>query len=197
MLRHRFHTALLLVALLTTLGAGAASDPLYLALMPESRLWIEGTTNVDAFACEAATVQGIGTFDGIAAAEVAVPVAALDCGKRRMNEDLYAALRAEAHPEIRFRLTGVVLEAPMEGADYRLRVSGRLALAGAERSVSLPVQARRRTDGTYRASGALAIRMTDFGIDPPTAVLGLVRAHDRITVRFDLVAAARAPIFAH
>ncbi|MDX1545740.1 MAG: YceI family protein, partial [Rhodothermales bacterium] len=103
----------------------------------------------------------------------------------------------EAHPEIRFRLTGIVLEAPADGADYRLRVSGRLALAGAERSVSLPVQAHRRADGTYRASGHLPLVMSDFGIDPPTAVLGLVRAHDRITVRFDLVAAARTPVFAH
>jgi hypothetical protein len=33
--------------------------------------------------------------------------------------------------------------------------------------------------------------MTDFGIDPPSGLLGAVRAHDRITVRFELAAVER------
>jgi hypothetical protein len=41
--------------------------------------------------------------------------------------------------------------------------------------------------GALRARGAVAMRMTDFGIKPPTGLFGLIRSRNEITVRFDLV----------
>ncbi|MGH9361260.1 MAG: hypothetical protein ACRD2T_05030, partial [Thermoanaerobaculia bacterium] len=40
--------------------------------------------------------------------------------------------------------------------------------------------------GRYRITGALELKMTDFGIQPPTALMGLIRAGDGLRVRFDL-----------
>jgi hypothetical protein len=44
------------------------------------------------------------------------------------------------------------------------------------------------TDAQTQLTGKQRLLMSDFGIDPPTALLGLIRARDRILVRFDLVA---------
>lgn len=38
------------------------------------------------------------------------------------------------------------------------------------------------------AQGTLPIQMTDFNVEPPTAMLGLIRARDKITVHFDITA---------
>jgi hypothetical protein len=50
------------------------------------------------------------------------------------------------------------------------------------------VQGQQRADGTYQATGSLPLLMSDFGIDPPTAMFGLIKVHDQITVRFKLIA---------
>ena len=42
--------------------------------------------------------------------------------------------------------------------------------------------------GALRVSGQVDILMTEFGLEPPTALLGLIKAKDRVTIRFDLTA---------
>jgi hypothetical protein len=65
-------------------------------------------------------------------------------------------------------------------------VRGRLSLAGAERDVSIDAQGRRAGHGAVSLRGEHRMRMTDFGVDPPTGLLGAVRAHDPVVVRFEL-----------
>ena len=161
----------------------------------DSRFWIDGTTSVSRFTCEAPQVAGFGTVEANGTeveAVVAVPVRAFDCGVPPMNRDLYAALRGREHPAIRFALHRAdVLGPPAADGWAELRAWGTLTLAGTERHLTVRADGRRLGAGRAELRGALALRMTDFGIDPPTGPLGLVRAHDQITVRFDLVATAR------
>ena len=104
-----------------------------------------------------------------------------------MNRDMQDALRADLYPNIEFWLERVeVSDAGAGGNGYDLRATGWLNLAGAERSVTFEVRGSALPGGILRAQGALSLLMTDFGVTPPTALLGLVRAHDRITVAFDL-----------
>jgi polyisoprenoid-binding protein YceI len=104
-----------------------------------------------------------------------------------MNRDMYEALKASSHPEIGFLLDGVeVVDSNPDGDEYNLRATGRLSLAGEERQVTLSVRGTNLPDGRLRATGAVDLLMSDFGITPPTALLGLVRARDQITVAFDL-----------
>ena len=118
---------------------------------------------------------------------IAVPVRSLTCGHDRMNADLYAALRADAHPEIRFVLTGYRIDrSPAAGTDFSAVATGDLTVAGATRAVEIPVVGRRTAAGV-RGSGTLALRMTDFGVKPPVALLGLIRARDEIDVSFDVL----------
>jgi hypothetical protein len=41
-----------------------------------------------------------------------------------------------------------------------------------------------------KASGAIPLLMTDFGITPPTGLFGLIRSRNEITVRFELMVSA-------
>ena len=64
---------------------------------------------------------------------------------------------------------------------------GALTIAGAEKSVNLDVTATRLSDGGIRADGELPLLMTDFGVKPPTAMLGTLRTSNKVTVKFSLL----------
>ena len=186
----RLASALALVALVGL----APAPPTRYAVADGSRFWIDGTATTGAWTCEAGAVGGearVGDrdLDG----EVVVPVRAFDCGSGPMTRDLRAALGAAAHPDVRYVLDGAeaLASEPRPGAWVPVRAVGTLRLAGAARPVAVTAEGRRRADGRVDVRGRLPLRMTDFGVEPPAHALGLVRAHDAITVRFDLVAAPR------
>lgn len=189
---HPLIRGLFLLGLLCS--AQPAMSQAYLTLSGESRLWIKGSSSVNTFTCEAGSIQGFGLLDPVpsgrqAVAEVQVPVRQFDCGKPRMNEDFYKALKAEALPQILFDFTAAELTSQVaDEGRYLVSVTGRLLIAGTERPARLRVQGQQRLDGSYRATGSLPLLMSDFGIDPPTALLGLIKAHDVIVVYFDLIA---------
>jgi hypothetical protein len=60
-------------------------------------------------------------------------------------------------------------------------------IAGTEKTVNMEVTASRLADGSIRAEGALPLLMTDFGVKPPTAMLGTLRTSNKVTVKFSLL----------
>ena len=63
---------------------------------------------------------------------------------------------------------------------------GVLRIAGVEREVIISVTTEER-DGALVVKGALALLMTDYGITPPTAMLGLLKTDPKVTVTFEAV----------
>jgi hypothetical protein len=195
----RIALAFLILLAFALLGAAATAQAQYI-VRDASQFWIDGTSTVSAFTCTASEVAGAGTVDEAEMsaaqpaafhAEVVVPVRAFDCGVRQMNSDMYEALKGKAHPAVRFTLRRAeVLPAPPYAEWTPVKVWGTLTLAGAQRPVTVVAQGKRLADGRVRIQGRHALRMTDFDIDPPSGLLGLVRAHDDIVVRFDLLASA-------
>lgn len=164
-----------------------------LALLSGSRVWIEGTSNVNAFTCEGNRITGQGAFGGggqeVSDLSVVVPVRSLDCGNRQMNKDLFTALKGAAHPRITFSLSGLTTSGGSSASWQRARAAGQLQVAGISRPAQLDLQVRRLPDGRLQLRGSAALLMSDFGIEPPTAMLGLIKARNAFTVHVDLVAA--------
>lgn len=175
-------------------AAGTAVTPHYV-LVPGSQFRIDGTSNLGPWTCTASDLAGAATPapHGALDAHVHVRVRSFDCGRARMNEDFRDALRAREHPEIRFELDRAVILG--DGARPRawvpVRAFGRIRLAGTERPVTIAVRGREEADGRVRVRGQLALRMTDFGVTPPTALGGVVRTRDAVVVAFDLRATAQ------
>lgn len=197
--------SLLILPALATFVLGAGSPAAYAEQMvlslSDSRLWIEGRSNVNRWSCRAARFSVNATrahelADPTAPAadsafDLVVSVDALDCGNARMDRDLKKALSADLHPEIRFTLhrARVVATKPVDTAEiYDLLVHGILEVAGVSRTIEFETEGHRLNDGRARAMGFVGIRMTDFGVDPPRRLLGLIRARDELEVHFDLTA---------
>ncbi len=171
------------------LMAGPAAAQQQYVLSDSSTLAIHGTSTVNSFECTAVSVTGTGVLKGgsKSRAYVEVQVPDLDCGKRRMNRDLQEALRADEHPLISFNLQYFERVDSLD----TVQIVGTLSLAGVSHDISVVLHTERRADGTVRGWGKKHLRMTDFDVEPPTALFGLVKAHDEIDIVFDLKARRR------
>lgn len=167
----------------------------------ESRMWIQGETSVAPYECRARKVYGFGvlkkgTVDGESenepSVEVQVPVRSLDCGKKAMNRDMYEALKEDKYPNIHYELTGLTTEWKNSSTSLdtsgwlSIRARGRLSIAGSTRTVNMKVSGKHIGDKNIRVQGKKRLNMKKYGIDPPTALFGLVKVGDSLTVHYDL-----------
>ncbi len=117
-----------------------------------------------------------------------IPIAAFRCGNAVMERDMRQALRAGRYPSIEFRFKELrgVIEHDIDRNEYGAVVAGELTMAGVRKEIELPVVAQRLGRDRFRIRAEMPLRMTDFGVKPPTALFGIVKAHDDLVVRFDL-----------
>lgn len=121
-----------------------------------------------------------------------VPVASLRSGRRAMERDMREALRAEAHPHVTYALERIVKadwfhDEEADALSFELTTRGELSLAGVQRPIEMNVRIEPIADKRFRVIGRRAFHMSDFNIEPPTALFGLIRADERVKVVFDLM----------
>lgn len=194
------HSSRLLIRLgfvaICSLAVGIDSttaQPQQYTLAPGSTLALDGSTLLGGFTCRSDRSTGIAGVQASTSAApqvtamLAAPVASFDCGNGAMNRDLVRAMRGDEHPDIRFVLDRVAPLDPATGEGWRpVHAWGTLSMAGIERPVRIDAEALLEGSQT-RLRGHHRLRMSDFGIRPPSGPLGLVRARDEVTVRFELI----------
>jgi polyisoprenoid-binding protein YceI len=207
-LRHsaRF-TLACLVALGLYVGASPAAaieqQPSDAALtVASSRVSIAGTSNIHEYTASttavrvtrvqiASGVSGTAFWDdvvtpgAIEAFEVAIPAATLSSPKDGLDKNMHKALKVTEHPDIVFRLLRLEPRAEAAGG---LRGVGMLRIAGVEREVAIDLTTERH-DSTLTVQGTLQLLMTDYGIKPPVAMLGMLKTDPKVTVTFETVLA--------
>jgi len=193
------------VALLTLMAGVARAQDTRVAVTPDSKLWIDGTSNLHGWTCRATALDAAIDLDAVLATQVAtappkalkrvqvkVPVKSLKCGHGAMDDNLYKALKADQSPEISYILA-TFEAAPGEAKDtFTLHTVGTLMVAGTEKKIEMDVVATRLADGSVTAKGLVPIKMTDFGIKPPTAIFGRLKTGDEVKVNFELTVGAKA-----
>jgi polyisoprenoid-binding protein YceI len=205
MVTPRVAAAALLVCMSPVAAILSAQETARVAVSPESKLWIEGTSNLHGWRCTAEKLEADIDLDATVAAQpataapkalkraqVRIPVKSLKCGHGAMDNNLYKALNAEAAPDISYILA-TFETAPGEVKDeFTLRTVGTLSVAGKENRITMDIEATRMPDGSVKAKGMVPVRMTDFGITPPTAIFGRLKTGDEVKVNFELAVSAKA-----
>jgi polyisoprenoid-binding protein YceI len=187
------------MALLGTVIFSASSAVAPITFQPESRLWVDGTSTLRAYTCRATSLQGSVTATGADASltiaelqkavrtvDVTVPVQSLECGNGTMNAHLRDALKMQANPTIEFRVAqyDVIPGGVTEGT---VELKGNLTIAGQERPVTIDANVASDASGALRVKGSKEILMSEFGVRPPTLMMGTLKVRDRVVVNFDVV----------
>lgn len=125
-----------------------------------------------------------------ARASISVPVASLHSQSTGMMRDVHRALRADTFPNIHYEFLEIeeIRIKPIDRpeAEVEMLSKGVLSIGGRNRIVSLNVVAKRTESGTIHLRGITEIRMSDFNVDPPTRLFGLIRASDDVEIEFEL-----------
>lgn len=117
--------------------------------------------------------------------EVVIPVASLKSGENGLDKNMRKTLSANKFPNILYKLTKYEL-GKAEAGVVPAKTTGELTIAGQTKMVSIDVEFRPGPDGVS-VKGSYALNMSDYGIKPPTLMLGTIKVRDPVTVRFDLL----------
>ncbi|MDR6301981.1 YceI family protein [Mesonia maritima] len=106
-------------------------------------------------------------------------VKSLESGKSSMNKKTYEALKEEDFPIISYQGTAEII------SEYSAIFSGKMKMAGTEKEVVTKVKISYE-DGKIFLSGEKELKLTDFNIDPPTAVFGTIKTGDEVAIHYNI-----------
>ena len=194
-----------LVAWAMVLAPGSVfgqNAPVHVKLGPGSVLWLDGTSSLHEYEsrtsqlgfdmardpathdpADAADLAEMIRHSGIRSVDVKVPVGTLRSGKSGLDRNMMKTLHADQYPDIRFHLARYTAS----GADtVDISAEGTLTVSGQERPVTLEARAYRGPGGVW-LEGTHGLRMTEFGIKPPTMMMGAIKVGDPVTIHYKLL----------
>ncbi|HEX7794251.1 MAG TPA: YceI family protein [Vicinamibacterales bacterium] len=196
-IRFAFAGFLALSLLAAVITASPASEMRVPVKLFSGRVAIAGTSNIHDYTAATSDIRivRLQLADGVSGPnfwdeivkpgaiesfEVAIAAGSLSSPREGLDKNMYKALKVKEFPDITFRLTRFDGSAD-PGV---LRAKGVLTIAGVEREVALDLKTTRH-DLTFTVNGSLPLLMTDYGIAPPKAMLGVLKTDPKVTVTFE------------
>lgn len=153
------------------------------------KILIEGSSNIHDWEMDVEKVNGFIEMktdnDELKVSDISltIPVKSMKSGKGKMDSNTYEALREKKNPNITFSFLETIKTEKTGTTTYAVDVKGKLNIAGKTQVVVIPLTIDiQKTNLT----ASYKIIMTDYGIDPPTAVFGTIKTGDAVTLNFNL-----------
>jgi hypothetical protein len=103
----------------------------------------------------------------------------LKSGKGMMDKDAYKAILADQFPNITFTANFINLGKGM--------ITGKLTVTNVTKTISLPINVTKSGD-SYNIFGTAKIKMTDYGITPPTMFFNTLKTGNDLSITVSAVA---------
>lgn len=157
-----------------------------------SNLKVEGTSNVHDWEISAKDLQGsmkVQMKDGqlvqIDQIQFTVVAESLKSGKGGMDKNTYKALKTDKNKHITYQLQKVNNLDCTSQSDCKVTTTGILTIAGTKKTVDMVFNAKVSGDRIV-LSGDKKIKMTEFNVDPPTAMFGTITTGDDVNIKFQI-----------
>jgi hypothetical protein len=164
----------------------------------ESRLAIHGNTNVNDFRCEVDQYYSAdnlhlhsshGTNYRFTGNEIVISLMEFDCGRTLITRDFRESLNADRNPEMLISflsLDRIPSDYPSTGGED---ITGWLevTIAGVTKEIDIVFSATGNGNGITYLNGKHDFLFSDFGLVPPTRMLGLITVKNELEVTFNLV----------
>lgn len=178
--------------LLLALGAVTLSQAQTVKVLPaQSKITVSGTSTLHDWEMGTSSITGSSVLEKsgdqitINTTKIVLKAAQLESESSGMDEKAHEALQVKKYADISFTQTGTAT-AQLKGTKFSTTVSGTLTIAGKTRRVNLGISGD-TANGQLKVTGAADLKMTDFDINPPRAMLGAVRAGDEIKVNYEVL----------
>ncbi|NEV92708.1 YceI family protein [Psychroflexus sp. YR1-1] len=179
-------------ALLLIFSVGQSQTQFKAVPADENSILIEGTSNIHDweilakdFASEMELVIEEDDLKAINAIQLSIPVKSFDSGKGKMDKNTYEAMQADTYKLVVFTSSAPATLIEKSPGVYQAEVKGKLSMSGTAKMVSIPVELHKTKTG-YTLKAEQELNMTDYKIEPPTALFGTITTGETVHVNFDL-----------
>jgi polyisoprenoid-binding protein YceI len=198
-MRKTFLMATAAIGFGATAAAAQGPSAVRLRLEPGSEVTVEGTSTMHAYHCTTNKIMAYVDVDPgytkdltkiakpIVSVKVNIVVNTLKCGNGTMDKNLYSTLNADKNPLITYTLSGYDILNGLSSS-FAANTKGSLKISGTEKLIDMKVNASRLAEGKVTAEGEQTLLMTDFGIKPPSFMLGTLKVGNEVKVKFNLKA---------
>jgi polyisoprenoid-binding protein YceI len=158
-----------------------------------STLTVDGTSNIHDWQITAENQKGKisvefenGQLIKIQQLDFTVIAESLKSGKGSMDKNTYKALNTGKYKQIVFKLTKVKSINCSASNSCKVAVTGNLTIAGTTKPIDLTFELN-NGESRITLSGSKTIKMTDFGVEPPTAMFGTITTGDALDIKFESI----------
>jgi polyisoprenoid-binding protein YceI len=112
-----------------------------------------------------------------------------------MDSVMQQAMKQKEFPTIEYRMKEMVLKEPhTSGTPFVFDTKGELTVAGVARTNLMQVAIDRVDKDKLKVTGSTNVKMTDFGIQPPSPKMaaGLIKTGDDVKITFEWLLALPA-----
>lgn len=186
---------LILISMLATVFFGSTpSDKGTWVIDAGSRLAIQGSTNVNKFTCKFDYYYGSDTLQYVrnhrtgklsfSNNKMVIPVRSFDCGAKQISNDFRKTLKSETYPQLTIAFRS--LENPFVQNDCFIDGVVDINLAGVTTTYTVRYLVN-LDKNAIMLKGTRPVNFSDFGLNAPTKLQGLIRVDDVLNVEFNLV----------
>lgn len=114
---------------------------------------------------------------------IRIEVDGFSAENKKMVQDFREMVNAEEHPYI-----GIAIErrelADFEETSGMTNFSTIITIAGVSHEYTVPCEVFSQLNAGYTLNGSFSVKLTDFGIDPPEKLLGLIKVNNTVFINF-------------
>lgn len=164
-------------------------------VQPTSKLTIDGKTNVNAFQCGTARYTGSDTLVLIEGSRrkpffqkgyVGLDAASFDCGMPVMTHDFTKTIKADQYPAISVEFISFE-RIPIYTAQDKFKGKVKISLAGVTKTFQMDCSIEPKDSGLIHLRGGRSFTFSDFELEAPKKMMGLIKVDDTLVVNFHLV----------
>jgi len=135
--------------------------------------------------CEATiTLNAAGALTALNGLSFSTNTAELKSGKGAMDKNAYKALKTDKNPTITY-VAATATVSLISGTDYLVKTNGKLTIAGTTLDAEVTANCKVHPDKTVTVMGSKKLSMKEFGMVPPSFMMGTIKTGNDVTLKFD------------
>lgn len=156
-----------------------------LSLKPGYEVVVKGTSTLHDWEMKTEQASGYvtaetsnGKIEKINEVNLTIKAESLKSGKSSMDNNAYEALKTEKNPNITFNSKNVTISGD------KIKAQGQLTIAGHTNNTVIEGTCQVLSNGDIKCNGSKKFKMTEYNVDPPTAMFGSIKTGDEVEITF-------------
>lgn len=159
-----------------------------------SNIKVTGESNVNEFECVTLNYKGedrlIKKDNGFynlneLIGTISMQVHSFDCESRMMTRDLRETLKADAYPQINITIVSLFIPQNINAKGQLIEGEAEITIAGCTQKVGLNWRVIPESNNKIRLLSSKDFSFTQFGIKPPSKMMGMIQVKDELLVDID------------